>query len=137
MAHGRRGQLSGIRFGPRGSFMRRLCKLATSVAICCAPQLSARAENGVAPAIGNSGYQGRGLVLASPRDDAGHARIRMASLIDRAAPEAARPIARAPEQPRSLAPPSSQPDRAAQTNFDGEWRVTSNTVQSGRCRAAD
>ena len=122
----------------KGDVMRWLGKLAVAVAICWVLHPSARAESRVAPAIGNTGHQSAGLVLAGPRHGAEHvARMRVASLSDRAAPEAARPIARAPEQPRAFASPSSPRDGVAQTDFDGEWKVTGNVVESGRCRAAD
>jgi hypothetical protein len=118
--------------------MRWLGKFAVAVAICWVLHPSARAESRLAPALGDAGYQSAGLVLAGPRHAAEPvARMRVASLSDRAAPEAARPIAPAPEQPRAFASPSSQRDRVAQPDFDGEWKVTSNVIESGRCRAAD
>ena len=118
--------------------MRWLGKLAVAVAICWVLHPSARAESRLAPEIGNAGHQSAGRVLAGPRHGAEPvARMRVASLSDRAAPETARPIARAPEQPRAFASPSPQRDHVAQSDFDGEWKVTGNVVESGRCSAAD
>jgi hypothetical protein len=118
--------------------MRWLGRLAVVVAICWVLHPSAKAESRLASEIGNAGHHGVGLVLAGPRHDAEPvARMRVASLSDRAAPETARPIARAPEQPRVFASPSPQRDHVAQSDFDGEWKVTGNVVESGRCSAAD